>query len=228
VWTNTGWPDANHPEDCWVLFDGDDTTGLLTADGWTTKRTYPISSIYRYMRITNWSAETDHLPQTLSFGAEPTVQQVIPTNMTGPTTGKFSVWTNTGWPAPNHPERCWMLFDGHDNTGNVTANDCQVPFSAALGVNNYVAVDLGKSYALQNYTLYSQYTVGSGVGTAQWTIQGSIDNNTWVNLSSNFTSDAWTTKRTYPLSGNYRYMRITNWSAANDHLPQTLNFGVMG
>lgn len=144
----------------------------------------------------------------------------IPVNMTSNSAPAPYVVTSG---AGANMDRCYMMFDGNDGTGVVGTNDCQI----GNNITNHVTVDLGANWTIDNYTLYSQYTVASGVGTTNWTIQGSLDGITYTSLQANNTLNAWTTKRTYPLTAaTYRYLRITNLSAGNDHIIQTLSFGV--
>lgn len=152
----------------------------------------------------------------LSTGA---LADIIPINMTANNApAPFTTFFSAG----GNMNLCWKVFDNDDTTPSLAGNQCQL-FNNGTG---YLGIDLGQSYTMNNFTVYSQYTLASGVGTNQYAIQGSTDNSTWTTLYLNTTSDAWTTKSTWAINGTYRYMRITNMTSGNDHILQTLSFGV--
>jgi len=64
-------------------------------------------------------------------------------------------------------------------------------------------MDLGKTSNLSKITILWNSTYGS----TNYTIQGSLNNSTWVNLQENLSSAGGTAKE-HALSGSYRYVRI--------------------
>ncbi|MDP2905898.1 MAG: RHS repeat-associated core domain-containing protein [Candidatus Omnitrophota bacterium] len=67
----------------------------------------------------------------------------------------------------------------------------------------WLSLDLGKTCPLSKITILWDSTYGS----TNYTIQGSLDNSTWVNLQNNLSSAGGTAKE-HALSGSYRYVRI--------------------
>jgi len=67
----------------------------------------------------------------------------------------------------------------------------------------WLSMDLGKTSNLSKITILWNSTYGS----TNYTIQGSLNNSTWVNLQENLSSAGGTAKE-HALSGSYRYVRI--------------------